>query len=250
MRSALWAATCLALAGALPAAAQERVTEVRPGADPAARRANTLLGAKVTLRERGLGEVADLVFSEEGCIDFLVVRAGSDYVVVPWSVVTFSPERRAVVVNADVTRERLRGVIIQEGRWPNLYGPEFSRGLRSVRGERAVRPRHRGVAPEERRPEVKPEERRPEVRPPASRGTGPPLPRRRSPRGLTGRRVENALARAAPGTGQPASPSHDTVERASRTAGRSGTGRLARSGGESAGLRSLRTSTSFLMASR
>jgi len=201
MRRAFIGSICLLLAGVLPALAQERILEERTTTSGGEiRKVSVLMGSKVTIRDGdSLGEVVDLVINDNGCIDFLIVRYEDDYVPVPWTVTTFNVQRRSVVVNTDITRAKLRDVTFTRNRWPNFYGDRFSRSLRTVWGERALRRDHRGVTgdgrrdvrPEDRR-DVRPEdrrekrrdERRPDNRRPRDREPGrtpPPPPNSRPP---------------------------------------------------------------------
>jgi hypothetical protein len=165
MRRAFIGSICVALAGILPALAQERIREERTTTSGGEiRKVSVLMGSKVMIRDGGgLGEVVDMVINDTGCIDFLIVRYEDDYVPVPWTVTTFNAQRRSVVVNADITRAKLRDITFTRNRWPNFYGDTFNRNLRTVWGERALRRDHRG-APGDGRRDVRPEDRR-DVRP-------------------------------------------------------------------------------------
>src|SRR5438067_2452020 len=75
----------------------------QPGQPVAAMRGLTakgLLGAAVTLPgNQAVGMVDDLVFGDDGVLDFLVVRSGSQLVPVPWAAVVFNPDQRTAVMN-------------------------------------------------------------------------------------------------------------------------------------------------------
>jgi sporulation protein YlmC with PRC-barrel domain len=159
------ASICVALAGVLPALAQERIREERTTTSGGeVRKVSVLMGSNVAIRDGdSLGEVVDLVINDNGCIDFLIVRYEDDYMVVPWTVTTFNVQRRSVVVNSGITRAQLRDVTFTKNRWPNFYSGAFSRNLRTVWGERALRRDHQG-GPGDGRRDVRPEDRR-DVRP-------------------------------------------------------------------------------------
>lgn len=117
------------------------------------RKVTTIIGSSVTI-ERGdvrLGKVVDLVVNEDGCIDFLVIDCDDGLVAVPWGVITYSVERRTVVITHEITRERLREVRFARDRWPDLYESRYTQRLRAAWGEKAFR--HGGKAGEDRRPD-------------------------------------------------------------------------------------------------
>jgi len=118
------------------------------------RKATAIIGSSVTV-ERGearLGKVVDLVLNEGGCVDFLIVDCGDGLVAVPWGVVTYTVERRTVVIKYEITRERLREVTFARDRWPDFYEGRFTQRLRAAWGEKALR--HGGKAGgDERRPD-------------------------------------------------------------------------------------------------
>jgi len=105
------------------------------------RKATAILGCSVTV-ERGelrLGKVVDLVINEDGCVDFLVVDSDDGLVAIPWGVITYSVERRTVVITQEITRERLREVTFAKDRWPDFHAGRFTERLRSAWGEKALR---------------------------------------------------------------------------------------------------------------
>jgi len=145
MRRALTTSVCLALLGVLPAYGQEerdRVTEKE--GRPEVRRVSQLMGARVTI-ERGeaFGKVTDIVLSEGGCVEYLIVSYEDELVPVPWGVVTYNTGERTLLINVSVTKDRLRDVFFRSGRWPNFHEERWMRNMRSVWGERAFRTEHR-----------------------------------------------------------------------------------------------------------
>lgn len=71
--------------------------------------AKGLLGAAVTLQgNQAVGIIDDLVFGDDGVLDFLVVRSGNQLIPVPWAAVLFNSDLRTAVMN--ITPERFREV--------------------------------------------------------------------------------------------------------------------------------------------
>src|SRR3954453_23913708 len=131
MRRVLLIGACLFLAGAVPALAQERTYERRVETTTTTtevRRASDLLDTRVSLEgDTALGKVVDLVINDRGCIDYLIVRHEDDYLAIPWGVITYEVRERRVVVDVNISRERLREVTFRKDHWPNFYGREFTR---------------------------------------------------------------------------------------------------------------------------
>src|SRR5687768_1700712 len=140
MRRLLSAATCLALAGVLPAYAQDDVRVRERETTTEVRRVSVLIGSKVTVeREDSFGKVVDVVINEHGCIDYVIVSYDEDLVAVPWGVVNFEAREKVVRIDVRVTRERLRSVTFREGRWPDFRSDRWRTSAREVWGERAFR---------------------------------------------------------------------------------------------------------------
>ncbi len=145
MRSALPIASCLALLVALPAAAQERPRErelktrpllTRPAittttttATPV-RSATALLGARITLRPgEASGRVSDIVFSDRGTIDYLVVRSGGKFDVVPWRSIHTDVGGRLSVIRTPAIDTR--GLVV-------VRNPRYLRLQETIRGPQVV----------------------------------------------------------------------------------------------------------------
>src|SRR5215207_3341139 len=63
-------------------------------------RAKSLLGAKVSVRGgTSVGTVEDIVLSDEGVVDYLVVADEGKLVTVPWEAAKFNYEKRAAVID-------------------------------------------------------------------------------------------------------------------------------------------------------
>jgi hypothetical protein len=128
MRSALPIGACLALLLVLPAAAQERPGQrelktkplpVRPSrAVPSTttapvRSATTLLGARIVLRPgEAPGRVSDIVFTDRGTIDYLVVRSGDNFVIQPWRSIRIDAAGRLSVVRTPAIDDRVRSLVV------------------------------------------------------------------------------------------------------------------------------------------
>jgi hypothetical protein len=86
------------LAAAQPPAAQPPASGSEPA--PAAVRAKQVLGTKVSIQGNiSIGTVEDIVFSDAGQVEYLVVNNEGKLVTVPWSAATFNFEKQTAVVN-------------------------------------------------------------------------------------------------------------------------------------------------------
>ena len=108
-----------------------------PGTAPAARpttttadgraayRTRDLLGSKVSIAGgTAVGVVEDIVLSDEGVVDYLVVANDGRLTSVPWQVVKYTPADRAVVVNVPVERWRTVPTYTMTT-YPNYYAPTY-----------------------------------------------------------------------------------------------------------------------------
>lgn len=88
-------------------------------------RSKTILGARVALQGgTAAGTVEDIVFTEGGCIDYLVVANEGQYVMVPWDAARFNFGQRTAVI--DITPQRYREIpTFTAERWPNVYEPTY-----------------------------------------------------------------------------------------------------------------------------
>ncbi|MBX9583539.1 MAG: PRC-barrel domain-containing protein [Gemmataceae bacterium] len=90
--------TTAGLAGAQPPAAQPPAAGTEPA--PAAIRAKQVLGTKVSIQGNiSIGTVEDIVFSDAGQVEYLIVNNDNKLVTVPWSAATFNFEKQTAVVN-------------------------------------------------------------------------------------------------------------------------------------------------------
>ena len=93
--------TAVGLTSAQPPAAQPPVAQ--PGAAvpaPAAFRVKQVLGTKVSIQGNlAIGTVEDIVISDAGDVEYLIVNNDNKLVTVPWSAATFNFEKQTAVVN-------------------------------------------------------------------------------------------------------------------------------------------------------
>jgi sporulation protein YlmC with PRC-barrel domain len=88
-------------------------------------RAKTLLGAKVAIQGgTGVGTVDDIVLTDEGVVDFLIVSEGGKLVTVPWEAIKFNYEKRMAII--DIPHERYQQVpTYSVEQYPNFYAPTY-----------------------------------------------------------------------------------------------------------------------------
>jgi hypothetical protein len=131
------------------------------------RRVTEVIGSAVVLQgETRYGKVEDIVFNENGCIDYIVVSAEDRYAVLPWAAGRLDYRQR--VVTFDVDRDQLQPLIIEGNDWATAIGqPDFTRQVQRVFGDRAIRReqpggdvRPRGAERREERREQRREDRR------------------------------------------------------------------------------------------
>lgn len=100
-------------------------------------RSKSILGARVSIQGGvAVGTVEDIVFTEGGCIDYLVVAEEGRYVMVPWEAARFNfPQRMATL---EITQERFREVpTFTSERWPNVYEPAYRERIYGYYGLKA-----------------------------------------------------------------------------------------------------------------
>jgi len=113
-------------------------------------KAKNVLGSKVSLKGgQAIGTVEDMIFSDDGTLDYLVVRYEGKYVFVPWQAAKFDFEKH--VATLEVPQEKWREVpTFTQETWPNVYEPAFQQ---KVYGYYGLTPRERRI---ERRIERRP----------------------------------------------------------------------------------------------
>ena len=72
----------------------------KAGPPPVAYRAKEILGTKVSIQNNSaVGTVDDIVFTDAGEVEYLVVESGGKLVTVPWATAVFNPSQRTATVN-------------------------------------------------------------------------------------------------------------------------------------------------------
>jgi hypothetical protein len=117
LRTALCTAALALLAAATAA------QEARPAKSTI--RAKSILGATVNITgDASVGTVEDIVFTDEGVVDYLIVGKGGKLVTLPWDAAKFDYEKRQATVN--VTRERYQRIPTYTAeRYPDFYAPAY-----------------------------------------------------------------------------------------------------------------------------
>jgi hypothetical protein len=144
-------ACCLAATGATvcqAAAPVEREAVETHGGH--ALRAKNILGSKVNI-EGGtdVGTVVDIIFDNDGALDYLVVDHDGKYVTVPWEAAKWDLGKRTAVINITPQRWQEIPTYTSEA-YPNYYEPAYREKIYSYYG---VKPRReiRNERREERR---------------------------------------------------------------------------------------------------
>ena len=143
-------ACCLAANGASFGAAPPLDRPAPPPADrpapgpeerapaPQTYKARSILGSKVIIQGNlGIGVVDDIVFGDDGYIDYLMVVNDGKYVTVPWEAAKFDFEKRTALVEIAQDRYKVIPTFTVET-WPNLYEPTYREKIYSIYG---VKPR-------------------------------------------------------------------------------------------------------------
>jgi len=135
------------LVGAWPMVQAQKKEEVREKettrTTTKVRKVSAVMGSEVRLKEGALGKVTDVVFDENGCIGFLIVRdEGEEYVAVPWGAVRYEAGEKTITVTTTVTREKLKSVRFRSSDWPDFYSEKWTRNAGEVWGEKSLRRHH------------------------------------------------------------------------------------------------------------
>jgi sporulation protein YlmC with PRC-barrel domain len=133
-------ACCLAATGVsiCQAAAPAEREVVREGRGSHALRAKSVLGSKVSI-EGGvnIGTVEDIIFDNDGSIDYLVVLNEGKFVTVPWEAAKFDFDKRTA--NVEITQERFREIpTYTQETAPSYYEPAYRQKVYTYYG---VKPR-------------------------------------------------------------------------------------------------------------
>jgi hypothetical protein len=91
------------------------------------------MGANVVLQDNtSVGRVEDFVITDGGCIDYVVVSYDSKYVLVPWTVATWTGDR---TVRVNIMQARFREVpTFSRDAWPNLTDTRYIQRVRTAWG--------------------------------------------------------------------------------------------------------------------
>ncbi|MDB5310285.1 MAG: PRC-barrel domain protein [Gemmataceae bacterium] len=96
-----------------------------PNAVPQAIRAKQILGTKISLQgNTGIGTVEDIVFTDAGEVEYLIVDSGGKLVTVPWSAATFNFPQKTAVVN--ITPEQYKVIPTYTATtYPEFFTPTY-----------------------------------------------------------------------------------------------------------------------------
>lgn len=151
-----WGSVCalsLAMAGFVAAYGndEQRDTPER-GEQPAGQhyRAKTVLGSKVSIEgDVSIGAVDDIVFSDEGYVEYLIVANDNKLVTVPWEAAKFDFDKRTAVVS--ISQEQYKAIpAYTVKQYPVFSAPQYRvetfkfYGLTPGQERRAIR---RGLIP-------------------------------------------------------------------------------------------------------
>ncbi|MDX1968384.1 MAG: hypothetical protein SFV23_14505 [Planctomycetaceae bacterium] len=100
---------------------------------------SVLLKSKVLIQEdQPAGQVVDVVFSEGGCVDYVVVNYEQQYYAIPYSAVTMRYADQIVFV--DVAPAQFRKVqFFSNTSWPDFYADTFRQQTFSTFAVKAIR---------------------------------------------------------------------------------------------------------------
>jgi hypothetical protein len=111
-------------------------TETRTTGQHQSYRVKNVLGTKVSIEGNlAIGTVDDVVFSDDGYIDYLVVLNQGKYVLVPWQAAKFNFEQRTATVN--ITQSQFQQVpTFTTQTWPNVWAPGYQERIYGYYGLR------------------------------------------------------------------------------------------------------------------
>jgi PRC-barrel domain len=119
--SALFAGGALLLA----ASVAQAQAPAAPAEGMAGYRAKQVLGSKVNIQGNlAIGTVDDIVFSDAGNVEYLIVQNEGKLVTVPWEAAKFNFEQRTAVVNLTQDQFRLIPTYTVD-RYPNFWTPAY-----------------------------------------------------------------------------------------------------------------------------
>lgn len=153
-RDLLICAAALGLVGiSVPAGAEDRevVEETRVSSDgTTVRKVSTVMKSKVIIQDdEPAGQVVDFVFSDGGCIEYIVASYEDEYYVIPYSAATVRYGQSIVFV--DITPNQFQNVqFFGANNWPDFYATGYRNrvfdtfGVTSIRNDVDVNVRGRG----------------------------------------------------------------------------------------------------------
>lgn len=124
-RSSVGVVLLTASIGVVTSQERDPVQKTPKSAVESSLRAKSILGAKVHLQgDASAGTIEDIVFDEEGVIDYFIVSDGSKLVTVPWEAAKFNFQKRTAVIN--ITQEQYRQIpTYTTERYPDFYTPTY-----------------------------------------------------------------------------------------------------------------------------
>src|SRR5262245_37127573 len=145
MRRALILAAALLSVGLLYAQTGQpptggKATQTTSSSSVTTHKVSTILQTSVSLQGESLGKVVDVVFNEDGCIEYLVISYQEEYLAIPWGAVRVDERQHTVVItHTQVTRENLRTLTFRKDSWPNTSDAAWAQKMRTVWGASASR---------------------------------------------------------------------------------------------------------------
>jgi PRC-barrel domain len=130
LRTALRTASALAIFAATLGVIFAQPPEVRKTQKPSAQmalRAKSILGATVQLHgsaSASVGTIEDIVFDDEGVIDYFIVSEKGRMVTVPWEAAKFNFEKRTAEINLAPDQFSKVPSYTAE-RYPDFYAPAY-----------------------------------------------------------------------------------------------------------------------------
>jgi len=102
------------------------------------RRVTQVIGSNVALQgANDYGKVEDIVFDENGCIEYLVFAHDNQFAMLPWTAANLNYNRRVVMF--DVTPQVIQPLFFARKAWPNRIDSGFTTKIQKAFGQKAVR---------------------------------------------------------------------------------------------------------------
>lgn len=96
-------------------------------------KATLLIGSTVNIENASVGKVTDIILSEGGCVDYLVVAEEGRNVLVPWAAARVDFVKPTVGI--EIQREKWREVpTFTADRWPDLSDARYTERLYTFYG--------------------------------------------------------------------------------------------------------------------